>query len=132
MKSENSSPGYKKFVNSMRITTDQGRDGIGFDLDALEQISESERESLTSMLTDRLDQYGDWRELDAVMMIGPESPKDAVRRALKSPRLEPQLHAAERLEEAGDPVDLEGITIATLRNTDLSSGLSQAIDLAEQ
>jgi len=116
----------------MQITADQGRDGIGFDLDALEQVSEAERDSLTRTLTERLDEYGDWREMDALMMIGTAAAKDAVRRALKNPNLETQLHAAKKLAEAGDPVDLEGIIIVTLRNTDLSSGLSQAIDLAEQ
>src|SRR5262245_4415499 len=132
MKSENSSPAYKKFVNSMQITSDQGRDGIGFDLDTLEQVSETERENLTRMLTERLDEYGDWREMDALMLIGTPAAKDAVRRASTSPNLETQLHAAKKLAEAGDPVDLEGIIIVTLRNTDRSSGLSQAIHLAEQ
>jgi hypothetical protein len=116
----------------MQITVDEWRDGIGFDLDALRAATLPERDALTSTLAERLAQHGDWREMEALAEIGTEPAINAIREALKSPNLETQLNAAKRLAEIGDPVDFEGVIIMALRNTGLSGGLSQAIDLAEQ
>jgi HEAT repeat protein len=70
--------------------------------------------------------------MEALAAIGTPAAKNAIRQALNSANLETQLQAAKRLSEIGEPVDLEGIIIAALRGTGLSSGLSQAIDIAEQ
>ena len=116
----------------MRITADQWRDGIGFDLDSLAALSASEKDSLTPLLANRLAEHGDWRDMEALAAIGTPAAKSAIRQALNSSNLETQLHAAKQLSEIGEPVDLEGIIIAALRGTGLSSGLSQALDFAEQ
>ena len=116
----------------MRITADQWRDGIGFDLDSLAALSASEKDSVTQLLASRLAEHGDWREMEALAAIGTPAAKDALRQALNSSKLETRLQAAKRLSEIGEPVDLEGIIIAALRGTGLSSGLSRALDIAEQ
>jgi len=127
-----SSAAYQKFLESMRITADQWRDGIGYDLDALAAVSSSDKDSLTPLLANRLADHGDWRDMEALAAIGTAEAKNAIRQSLNSPKLETQLNAAKRLREIGEAVDLEGIIIAALRGTGLSSGLSQALDVAEQ
>lgn len=126
------STAHKKFMKSMQITQDEWRDGIGFDLDALREVTDSERDSLTLILAQQLTDHGDWRHMEALAAIGTTAATDAIRESLKSKNMETRLHAAKFLAEIGEPADLEDTIIATLRGTDLSSGLSQAIDLAEQ
>jgi hypothetical protein len=132
MNSDDSSAAYKRFLDSMRITADQWRDGMGFDIDSLAAVSASDKDSLARLLAARLEEHGDWREMEALAAIGTPAAKHALRQALNSSNLETRLQAAKHLLEIGEPVDLEGIIIAALRGTGLSNGLSQAIDIAEQ
>jgi hypothetical protein len=123
---------YSKFLRSMQITVDEWRDGIGFDLESLREATPAERDALVPALAERLAQHGDWREMEALAAIGTEAAKEALRGSLQNPNLETQLHGAKYLTQMGEPVDLEAKIIAALRNTSLSGGLSQALDLAEQ
>src|SRR5262245_52011009 len=124
------SAAYSKFIKSMQITVDEWRDGIGFDLESLREVTPAERDALVSVLAERLARHGDWREMEALAAIGTAEAREAIRGSLRNPNLETQLRAARYLAEIGEPVDLEGQIIAALRNTSLSSGLSQALDVA--
>src|SRR5262245_38052397 len=107
MNSDDSSAAYKKFLDSMRITADHWRDGIGYVLAALVAVSASDIDSLIRLLASRLAEHGDWREMEALAAIGTPAAKNAIRQALNSSNLETQLQAAKQLSEIGEPVDME-------------------------
>ena len=131
-KMENFSEAYKTFVASMNITVDEWRDGIGFNLDALKSVSDSERDALVTVLAERLETNPDWREIEALGAIGTASAKEAIRRAAKHSNTETRLYAAEQLAKMDESESLENSIIEALRKTSLGGGLSRAIDMAEQ
>lgn len=79
--SRNPSPSYQRFKRSMMINYDSWRDGTPYDVDALADVTERERD----LLTDELCEKGslDWRDVEAL-------------RALATPK------ALERLSKAAD------------------------------
>lgn len=134
MKTPGSAPttAYLSFIASMNITAEQWRDGIGFDLAALDKVTHEERDSLVEMLAERLKVHGDWRDIEALAAIATPAAKEAIRGARESRSAETRLYAAEQLAKMDEPAELEDSIIDSLRNTNLFGGLSKALDLAEQ
>lgn len=126
------SPAYTSFVSSMNVTVDKWREGIGFDLAALGNVSSSERDLLVKTLAERLEASGDWREIEALGTIGTPEAKEEIRRAIAHGSAETRLYAAEQLAKMGEPADLENAIIGALRETRLFGGLSRALDMAEE
>ena len=114
------------------MTLEKWREGIGFDLAALKNVTESERASLVKMLKERLETEGDWREIEALGAIGTTEAKEAIRRAIDHGSPETRLYAADQLAKMEEPQHLEAAIIEALRKTSLFGGLSQALDLAEE
>jgi hypothetical protein len=124
---------YQKFLNSMKIGFDEWHDGIGYDLDALKKIAESEREPMTRMLVRHLaDPEGGWRDIEALAVLASPEAKRAIRSALSSTDPETRLYAAEALHELGEPVELDKVIAKVLRTGALSNGLTLALQLAEE
>jgi hypothetical protein len=128
----NFSEPYNTFVASMNITVDEWRDGIGFNIEALKKVTDSEREVLVKILAERLETNPDWREIEALGAIGTAAAKEILRRSAEHGNSKTGLYAAEQLAKMGEPEKLESAIIEMLRKTSLGSGLSKAIDMAEQ
>jgi HEAT repeat protein len=111
---------------------DEWRDGIGFDINSLQKVLDSERNALVKILAERLETNPDWREIEALVAIGTPAAKEAIRRAVEHGNRETRLYAAEQLAKMDEPENLERVIIETLRMTSLGSGLSKAIDMAEK
>jgi hypothetical protein len=131
-KTAESSRAYKTFLSSMQISRSDWQDGVGYDLDALEDITKGERADAVEMLSARLATTPNWREVEALGIIDTPLARKAIRKAMEHGDMETRLRAAEELTELGETVDLEVVIMEALRSSDLSSGLSQAIDLAEE
>src|SRR5690349_2500282 len=93
------SSAYQTFIASMTIDVEKWRDGIGFDVEALKQVTPAERDSLVKTLEERLRASGDWREIEALAAIGTTQAIDVIRQASKSGSSETRLHAAKQLAE---------------------------------
>ena len=132
MKTVNSSPAYQEFLASMQITVEEWREGIGYNLEALERVTDAERDSIVQMLAHRLETNPDWREIEALGAIGTPAAKKAIQAAAKNGDAETRMRAAAQLHEMGEPADLEKSIIDALRNTAIYGGLTQALDLAEE
>jgi len=115
----------------MNITHDDWRDGVGYDLSALAEIDESERDRVVQLLARRLESTPDWREVEALGCLDTPQSRAALRAAAQHGKLETRMRAAKQLLAMGEPADLNGVIIEALRKTNLSNGLSQAIDMAE-
>jgi hypothetical protein len=131
-KTPNISSAYKKFLSSMQISHSDWHDGVGYDVEALENITKAERAAAVEMLAERLATNPNWREVEALGVIDTPAARAAIRRAFEHADSETRIRAAEVLVDLGETVDLEAVIIEALRASDLSSGLSQAIDLAEE
>ena len=116
----------------MNITVDEWRDGIGFNIDSLKKLPDSERDTLVKILAERLETNPDWREIESLGAIGTMAAREAIRRAVEHGNRETRLYAAEQLAKMDELESLEGVIIEALRKTTLGSGLSKAIDMAEQ
>lgn len=126
------SEAYKTFLASMNIGVDEWRDGIGFNLEALQNVTESERDELVETLSGRLISNPDWREVEALAAIGTPPAKSAIRNVLEHADAATQLYAAEKLAELGEAANLEEAIIKALRTTTAMEGLAKVLDMAEQ
>ena len=105
------SPGYAAFLASMTMTLEKWREGIGFDLVALGQTTDSERNLLVKTLSERLETEGDWREIEALGAIGTPEAKEVIRRASRNGTPETRLYAEEQLLKLDEPANLESAII---------------------
>jgi hypothetical protein len=129
---EPESAAYRAFVASMQISYSDWRDGAGYDLEALRQITDNERGAVVETLSGRIASTPNWRDVEALAEIETPAARDALRRALEASDAQTRLRAAEILTEAGEAADLEGVIIEALRESELFGGLSQALDLAAE
>lgn len=57
----------------MKINFDKWHDGIGYDLETLKRMEPQERDSIENLLIENLKQAGDWRDVEALVVIGTTS-----------------------------------------------------------
>jgi len=96
-------PALDRFVRSLFIDYEKWHDGVGFDLDALREVSPAERVVAES----RLDATHDWRDVEALAVLaelGSASAERSLRDALKSGSQEIRLaimkHAPHLVDDA--------------------------------
>jgi hypothetical protein len=116
----------------MELRLDDWREGTGYNLDALAEVTGSEQDELVNVLAEQLNSKPDWRQAEALAAIGSPQAVQVLHAAMKTVNPEVRIHVAEQLAEMGEPADLEGAIIEALRHARLSNGLSYAIDTAEQ
>jgi hypothetical protein len=96
-------PHHQQFLDSMVIGFDQWHDGIGYDLEALARLRAEDRASVESLLIERLDEAGDWRDVEALHALGTPSALAAVREARHHPRAKVRNRAIGILLRDADP-----------------------------
>src|SRR5262245_8660141 len=116
----------------MNLDVDKWREGIGFDIEALKQVTDPERDALVTILAEQLEDHPDWRPIEALGAIGTPSAIEAIRRVLRGGSPETRLYAAEQFAEIGETEHLDRAIVHGLRETTLYGGLSRALDLAEE
>jgi HEAT repeat protein len=116
----------------MEISYVQWHDGEGYDLEALGNSTKAEQTAAVVLLGERLSSTPNWLDIEALGVINTPLARARIRLALMQADFETRLRAAKELDDLGETVDLESVIIEALRGTDLSNGLSQAIDAAEE
>lgn len=76
------------------------RDGLGYDVKALDACTVHERSEIETLLIER--GVKDWRDLDALQALGTPRAKTEIRATLKATQPDLRLHAAERLDGEAD------------------------------
>ena len=122
---------YEQFVASMKITYEKWHDGDGYDLAALAALEGAEREEITQLLIDRSRTRPDWREIDALAMLGGTAALAALRAATHSSNAQVRIHAAEALGEGDESVGINAILHA-LRTARQTHDVSVALDAAAE
>lgn len=125
------SAAHDRFIASMSIGFDEWHDGIGYDLEALDQMEPAELKAVEALLIARKDE--DWREIEALAHIGSREALAALAQAARGPNREVRLRAAEKLAAAGQQHNLEDQIVEGLLHADLViGGLAKAEWLAAE
>jgi hypothetical protein len=120
----------RRFIASMQITFDMWHDGTGYDLNALGEVSGSERDAIETHLIQH--QPRDWRDIEALAQIDSPRARQAIEAALKSPDAKVRREAMHHAGEKVDPADREKLLLNALNTAGLFDGLSEAIDEAAE
>lgn len=124
------SPAVEKFLESMKIDSEKGRIGIGYDLKVLKELSAEELKQVEAVLIPRKDK--DWRDVEALAEVNTPTALNAVKACLDSPNLEVRIFAAKFLKEKNILDRVEEVLLKTLPITKPGGGLVQALRLAKE
>ena len=131
--SSNPQPGtgkaYDRFMESMKIDFYKWHDGIGYDLDALNELDNRELQEIESLLISRKD--SDWRDVEGLAALNTPFSIQALRDTLSSPNRECRLMAARFLKDMNIEDHIEEVVVRTLPETTIGDGMSYALMLAK-
>src|SRR4051812_29029592 len=73
------SPAFQRFLQSTDVNAQRWRDGKGYDLDAVEEMTDDERAEVVRMMSER--QPTTWREVEVLIVLDPAMAEEALDRA---------------------------------------------------
>jgi len=114
----------------MTMNYDKWRDGEGYDLAAIAELSAEEKERLTAVLLGRSPR--DWRDIDALGALGTPGAEAAIHEALNDADPSIRQHAQRLAPDNVDEAQREKLLIHALLNTQIYGGLTQALDEAAE
>jgi hypothetical protein len=122
---------YQRFLDSMKIDYMKWHDGIGYDLDALRQLSPAERQKAEAVLL--ATGCEDWRDVEALNELGTDHALAALRSALASHRYEVRIAAARALAQHGllGEDEIELLLVKTLPDVTILNGMVSTLRLVE-
>jgi len=112
----------------MKIDYEKWHDGIGYDLEALDQMSLEDRDKVVDILKN-FNESNAWQNLEALNHINSGKAKDAIKSALSHPSLQVRISASRFT--SGHEKEREDILIDAIRDAEIYGGLSQALDQIE-
>lgn len=123
----------RKFLDSTNVSYDQWHDGIGYDLDALAGVTETERRYISDMLLQRVrSREAHWRDIEALEALKLPEARAVLEQALKTAKPETRLRIAQALLAQDVPVEIDRIIADILKRGRYEDGLSAALDLAAE
>jgi hypothetical protein len=112
----------------MEMNFDKWHDGIGYDLEALDEMTSKDRDNVVELLLN-FNQLNAWRNFEALNHLDTPKALTAINNGLRHPSFEVRI-AASRFAKNADE-DRERILIEALQNSEIYGGLSQALDQIE-
>lgn len=116
-----------RFLKSMDIGYEQWHDGIGYDLEALDQLSDSEKKFAEGRLIPRAS--NDWRDLEALDRLGTPAAIKAILNVRKANEPEIRLRAHQVGPEPTN-IEWERAILKSLETAEIFSGLTNVLDCA--
>jgi hypothetical protein len=124
---------YQRFISSMNIDYYKWHDGIGYDLDALRQLSPQELLSVENRLIKRNNK--DWRDVEALDVIGSERAINTIKKGLNRSNVEVKVESARKLKARGilNDAEMESFIVSILQTiNDSDFGFIKIMDLAQE
>ena len=118
---------FNRFQKSMDIGYEQWHDGIGYDLEALDQLKDSEKKVVEGLLIPRAG--NDWRDIEALVRLGTPAAIQAILRVRQTGDVQIQLTAHQYGPEPTD-AEWEGAIMNSLATAEIISGLIVALNCA--
>ena len=128
-----SSPAYDRFLRSMNLGYDEWHDGVGYDLDALSEMTPQERDEARGVLAGRARK--DWRDVEALAALaglGVTSAAGDLRRGLDGDDLTTRCRAAKTLHARGEMPDIDRFIADELRKLCNDQQMTAILGLAER
>lgn len=119
----------KKFLASMIMDCEKWKEGIGYDLEVLKKLKEEERDAIGKVLREH--EPRDWRDIEALAVLGTPGARREVEAALNSRDAKVRHEAMRQMPGKVDSSVREKPLIEGLKHDELYGGLSEAIDEAE-
>ena len=126
------SPAYQRFLASTVMDYEKWHDGVGYDLAALDEMGQSERDGAEKLMLNR---SLEWREIEVLEKLGSARGWNAIREVFDDNRsIATRLSAAEALERGGKlDIAMDRVVAETVREIrDIGEGSTRALLLAEQ
>lgn len=124
------SPNVEKFLESMKIDSEQGRIGIGYDLNILKEMNAEELQQVEAILIPRKDK--DRRDVEALVAVNTPSAIQAVKSCLNSSNIEVKIHVAKLLKEKNIQDSIEDMVLNNLPLVKIGSGMVEILRLAKE
>jgi hypothetical protein len=113
------SSGIDRFVASLNLDYEKWREGIGYDLDALQNLNAEERARVLALLQARLDRPGaGWREVEAIAALETDEARATLEALTQHENIEMRLRALRRLSSSGKGARIEKAVVRILRDPD--------------
>jgi hypothetical protein len=117
----------RRFEKSMEIGYEQWHDGMGYDVEAIDKLSDSEKREVERKLVPRA--ANDWRDLEALDRLGTPAAIQAILRVRST--ADPQIRlTAHQYGPEPSPQEWEQVIVASLETAEIYSGLTQALSCA--
>jgi hypothetical protein len=118
-----------RFKRSMEIDYEKWHDGVGYDIEALRQLSGSEREEAEKIILNRGPL--DWRDIEALSVLNTPKSNAILRKAAKDP--DPEVRMAVIAYSPKNVTYDERVSsiVKALRTAQFYHGLSQTLDQVE-
>jgi HEAT repeat protein len=114
----------------MVIDVEKWRDGIGYDLDALRESVGAEREAIEDLLLAHSPR--DWRDVEALALLGTDAARDALMDALYDADPEVRLAVVRYAPDLVSAPERTESLVRAIRTAQAMEGLSQILDEAEE
>jgi hypothetical protein len=117
-----------RFRKSMTIDYEKWHDGIGYDLDALNEATPEERDAITNMLISR---DLDWRDVEALASLDTPRAREVLLAAASGGSSAVKMAVLSYAPELVDEDERTRLIVSALRSAVIYGGLSQALDEVE-
>jgi hypothetical protein len=118
----------ERFRKSMTIDYEKWHDGIGYDLDALNEATPEERDAITNMLISR---DLDWRDVEALASLDTPRAREALLAAASGGSSTAKMAVLSYAPELVNEDERTKLIVSALHSAVIYGGLSQALDEVE-
>ena len=116
-----------RFVNSMKIDYEKWHDGIGYDIEAIEEANTREREAIESILLDKTPR--DWRDIEALAILNTPRARSTILRALLDDNNEVNMAVLRFAPELISNQVKTRVLVKALKSASFFDGFSQTLNI---
>jgi hypothetical protein len=119
-----------RFIESMKIDYEKWHDGIGYDLEALAEANNEEREVIERILVEKPPK--DWRDIEALAILDTPRARSALQGVIRSGRNEVNMAVLRFAPELVDDELKTKLIVESLRSASFFYGLYQTLYIVEK
>jgi hypothetical protein len=119
-----------RFIESMKIDYEKWHDGVGYDLEALKEANNEEREAIERILVNR--NPPDWRDIEALAILNTPRARSALKVAVLSGIHEVTMAVLRYAPQLVNDELKTKLIVEALKSAIFYYGLSQTLDIVEK
>jgi len=119
-----------RFIESMKIDYEKWHDGVGYDLEALKEANNKEREAIERILVNRTPP--DWRDIEALATLNTPRARSALKVAVLSGIHEVNMAVIRYAPELVNDQLKTKLIVEALKSASFYYGLRQTLDVVEK